>query len=150
VGTDARTVTVGLTAAVALAVTGTVAGFLAVVVLLPAVARSGEVTPVAAVLRTLLVGGAVFPVARAIARRAARAAAAPTGYDRTPVITRGAELPVFAGGLVAYALDPFTWAGRTLLGQAVAEPGVVTVVVDLVLWAAVVLLAVRAGRLTAG
>lgn len=38
-------------------------------------------------------------------------------------------------GLVAgYALSPTTWNGRTYAGQLVTEPGVLTVLLDLVLW----------------
>lgn len=81
------------------------------------------------VLRTLLSAGALVLVTRAFVRRA---------YD-------GSRLPasVLAAAVLSYAVSPAAWAGRALAGQLVLSPGVLTILVDLLLWVAVVLLASR-------
>lgn len=45
---------------------------------------------------------------------------------------------VLVGAVGGYAIDLASWAGRAYAGQAVHSPGVVTVLIDLVLWLAVV------------
>lgn len=50
---------------------------------------------------------------------------------------------VLVGASISYAIIPTTWVGRTLIGQAVIDPGPATVVIDLVLWAGVAVLASR-------
>ena len=73
------------------------------------------------------------------------------------VTWRGCDLPLLGGrhvGLVVvvagvgFALNPFTWAARTFVGQLVGAAGVAALVVDLVAWLAVVVVtAVAAVRL---
>jgi hypothetical protein len=52
---------------------------------------------------------------------------------------------VVSGAVLAYLLDPFTWNARTGITQLVTEPGVVTLVVDLVLWLVVAVAGARWG-----
>lgn len=53
-------------------------------------------------------------------------------------------LPTVATAAVAsYAISPTAWAGRSLISQLVVDPGVVTILVDGLLWVGVVLLAAR-------
>lgn len=74
------------------------------------------------VLRTLLVGLVLALIAARLRRR--------SGAGRTPW-----ALP--AGGLIAYLLNPGALSGRALAGQLVADPGVGTWAIDLVLWIAI-------------
>ncbi|MBF0689493.1 MAG: hypothetical protein IR158_17220 [Cellulomonas sp.] len=46
----------------------------------------------------------------------------------------GLRLGALLGLVLGYALSPTTWAGRTYAAQLVAEPGAVTIVLDLALW----------------
>jgi hypothetical protein len=53
--------------------------------------------------------------------------------------TRRRDVAVVAlAALVGFVADPFTWAARTYAGQLVADAGVATLVLDLVLWLVVV------------
>ncbi len=55
--------------------------------------------------------------------------------------------PVVVAALLGFAADPFTWAGRTFVGQLLAPAGPLTLVVDLVAWTGVVVAtAVVVGR----
>ena len=46
----------------------------------------------------------------------------------------GLRLGALLGLVLGYAISPTTWNGRTYATQLVAEPGALTIVVDLVLW----------------
>jgi hypothetical protein len=43
-------------------------------------------------------------------------------------------LAVLVGAALGFLIDPLTWAARTALTQVVANPGVVTLLGDLLLW----------------
>ncbi|HYF73510.1 MAG TPA: hypothetical protein VD864_11860 [Nocardioides sp.] len=87
-------------------------------------------SPTAAiVLRTLLIAVVLVLLTRIVMRRA---------YGGPGLLGR-----VAVAALVAYAISPPAWAGRALIAQLFWDPGVATVVLDLVLWVAVV---VAAGR----
>lgn len=85
-------------------------------------------SPTAAiVLRTLLTAVVLVLLTRIVMRRA---------YGEPGLLGR-----VAVAGLVAYAISPAAWAGRALIAQLFWDPGVATVVLDLVLWMAVVVAA---------
>ena len=48
------------------------------------------------------------------------------------------ELAVVAGAF-AYLLNPFAWEGRALLAQLITDAGIVTALLDAVVWLAAVL-----------
>ncbi len=81
------------------------------------------------VLRTLLSLGILAILTRVLVRRATASEA----LART----------VAVAAVLSYAVSPTAWEGRALVGQAVTDPGVATVVIDLVLWAGAVALAGR-------
>jgi hypothetical protein len=101
-----------------------VAWVVAVVLLLPA----GNVTAIV-IVRTLLCMGFLVFLTRVMVRRAYAGA--------------GLLPAVLASAVLSYALFPPAWVGRALLAQAVVDPGVLSAVLDAVLWVAVVALAAR-------
>lgn len=106
--------------------------FLAFVALAIGLAASLEARTVV-LLRGVLVLLAVLLICRAVVGRAIRRGVP----DPVPV--------VLVAALLGYLLSPGTWAGRAALGQLVTDPGLVTALVDLVLWGAVALVAVAWG-----
>lgn len=82
-------------------------------------------------LRSLLTLGIGVLGTRRVLRRTEREPG-----DRGAVLTA-----VVVGAVAGYLLFPPTWAGRALAGQLVLEPGVLTAVVDAVLWTASVVAA---------
>lgn len=54
---------------------------------------------------------------------------------------RGWLVPL--GGVLAYAISPQAWAGRALFGQALVRPGVLSLVLDLVVWELAIVLVAR-------
>jgi hypothetical protein len=130
--------------ALAAAVTGTVIGVLAVLVILTVAGDSDSLLPVAVVLRTAFVGVSLYLLVRIVRRRSARQPVA-SGYAR--VDASAVSVPTTAiilGGIAGGLLDPFMWGGRALAGQLVAGAGPVAVALDLVLWTCIVVLGVRA------
>jgi hypothetical protein len=107
-----------------LAFGGFAAWLAAVVLLLPA----GNATAIV-IVRTLLCIGFLVFLTRVMVRRAY------AGGGLAPAVLTAAML--------SYALFPPAWAGRALFGQEIADPGVVTAAIDLVVWLAVVALAGR-------
>lgn len=83
----------------------------------------------AIVLRTLLSVGILVILTRMLVRRT----------TESPALGRS----IVAGAVLSYAISPAAWSGRALAAQLVADPGVVTVLVDAVIWVAVVVLAAR-------
>lgn len=83
----------------------------------------------AIVLRTLLSVGILVILTRMLVRRT----------TNSPALGRS----IVAGAVLSYAISPAAWSGRALAAQLVADPGVVTVLVDAVIWVAVVVLAAR-------
>ncbi len=55
----------------------------------------------------------------------------------------GLDVAVALAGAVSYALAAPAWSGRALLGQFLVEPGLATVLIDLLLWVGIVVLAGR-------
>lgn len=83
----------------------------------------------AIVLRTLLSVGILVILTRMLVRRT----------TNSPALGRS----IVAGAVLSYAISPAAWSGRALAAQLVADPGVVTVLLDAVIWVAVVVLAAR-------
>lgn len=83
----------------------------------------------AIVLRTLLSVGILVILTRMLVRRT----------TESPALGRS----IVAGAVLSYAISPAAWSGRALAAQLVADPGVVTVLLDAVIWVAVVVLAAR-------
>lgn len=110
--------------AILLVAGGTVAWLAALLVTLPA----GSVATTV-VMRTVLTLVTLVLLTRIVVRRA---------YDG-PDLARGVAVAAVASGL----LFPAAWVGRALAAQLLLDPGPATVVLDLVLWVAVVLLAGR-------
>lgn len=81
------------------------------------------------VLRTLFVAIVLFLLTRVVIRRT----------HESPELTAS----VGAAAFLSCAVFPATWSARALGGQLVAEPGPVTLLIDLVVWVAVVFLAGR-------
>lgn len=84
---------------------------------------------VSVVLRTLLEVGILVILTRVLVRRSH----AGPSLHRTVAVS----------AVLSYAVSPTAWEGRALVGQLFSDPGVVTVVVDLVVWVATVVLAGR-------
>lgn len=84
---------------------------------------AGSVTATV-VLRSLLTAVVLVLLARIVVRRAE------DGPGLVPTVV--------AAAVASYALSPQAWAGRGLAGQLLLEPGLLTVMVDLVLWVVVV------------
>lgn len=84
---------------------------------------------VTVVLRTLLSLGILAILTRVLVRRATASEALP----RT----------VLVAAVLSYAVSPTAWEGRALMGQAFTDPGVVTVLIDLVVWVGIVVLSGR-------
>lgn len=99
----------------------------AVLVLLAA----GNVTAIV-IFRTVLCIGALVFLTRVMVRRAY------AGDGLAPAVLTAAAL--------SYALFPAAWTGRALFAQLIVDPGVVTTVVDLMVWVVVVVLAGRSVR----
>ena len=90
-----------------------------------AIGLSAGSVPATVVLRTLLTALVLLLLTRIFVRRA---------------VAGPALVPTLAVAAVAsYALSPTAWAGRALVGQLVLEPGLFTVIVDLLVWVGVVL-----------
>lgn len=71
------------------------------------------------------------------------------GAGGAPAGPRSTVLVVVAAA-VGFAINPFTWAARTFVGQLVGVDGAVALAVDLVAWLAVVLATVRVAALRRG
>jgi hypothetical protein len=84
---------------------------------------------VTVVLRTLLSLGILAILTRVLVRRS----------TASPVLPR----TVAVAAVLSYAVSPTAWEGRALVGQAFTDPGVATVVIDLVVWVAIVVLSGR-------
>lgn len=96
---------------------------------------AGSVTATV-VLRTLLVVAILTLLTRIVMRGA---------YDEPGMLIR-----VAVAAVLAYAISPTSWTGRTLLAQVVLDPGPATVAIDLVLWVGVVVVAARTADLRVG
>lgn len=81
------------------------------------------------VLRTLLIAVVLLLVVRYVVRRAYAG----------PAVSRR----IAVAAVASYALSPSTWAGRSLAGQLVVDPGPASAAIDLVLWVLVVVVAGR-------
>jgi hypothetical protein len=95
---------------------------------------AGSVTAVV-VLRTMLVGVILVLLTRLVMRGA---------YD-----VPGVQARVALAAVLGFAVFPATWAGRSLLGQLMVDPGPLSVLIDLVVWVAVVVGASRTVELQA-
>ncbi|CAI9415455.1 hypothetical protein [Nocardioides sp. T2.26MG-1] len=81
----------------------------------------------AVVLRTVLTIVVLVLLTRIVMRRA---------YGEPGLLGR-----VAVTAALAYAISPAAWAGRALVAQLFLDPGIATVILDLVLWVAVVVAA---------
>ncbi|MFI7585803.1 hypothetical protein ACIB24_01865 [Spongisporangium articulatum] len=122
-----RVVLVVLFAGAALALTGWLLGLVSNGLALLVFGREEHLTGIAAVLRTVLTCVAAYLVTRRLQQRVARE----VDTEEEPVG------PVLIGCVLGYGLDPFAWSGKALLGEAFLHAGVVTWVIDLVIWTAV-------------
>ncbi len=91
------------------------------------------------IIRAALVGLFLVGAGRFLALRA----------DDDPPQAPRAEAMVLGAGLLGYLLDPWTWGGRTLIGQAFLDAGPLTMIIDLVGWMLLVWLGGRWGTASA-
>lgn len=89
---------------------------------------SGDTTT-AVVVRTALVLAVLVIATRVMVRRTTASPGLPS--------------TVLVAAVLSYVLFPATWEGRSLVGQLVFDPGVITVLVDGVLWVTAVVLSGR-------
>jgi hypothetical protein len=116
------------------------------------VGRTALATGVGGLLATLVAAFVTFPshevgadlVVRTVLVTCVLVLVLPSLLRETWARRRGPGLgSVLAGAVCGYAIDLASWTGRAYAAQLVHSPGALTIAVDLVLWLAVVAVAVQ-------